>query len=70
VTPTTAYLGALYEKNVTTGVMTTYYCAGNQRVATPAPHLQCAAGAGVRQAGAAYYLHGDHPSLRSGQAFV
>ena len=35
---TTVYVGAIYEKNVTTGVTTTYYFAGAQRLATPALH--------------------------------
>jgi len=43
----TVYVGAMYEKNVTTGVTTTYYYAGSQRVA-------------LRQGGVLYYLHGDH----------
>ena len=44
---TMAYLGAHYEKNVTTGVTTTYYYAGSTRVA-------------MRQGSTVYYLHGDH----------
>ncbi len=43
----TVYVGAMYEKNVTTGVTTTYYYAGSQRVA-------------MRQGGVLYYLQGDH----------
>ena len=43
----TVYVGAMYEKNVTTGVTTTYYYAGSTRVA-------------MRQAGVVSYLHGDH----------
>jgi RHS repeat-associated protein len=37
----------MYEKNVTTGVTTTYYYAGATRVA-------------MRQGGVLYYLHADH----------
>jgi RHS repeat-associated protein len=44
---TTAYVGNHYEVNLTTGVTTSYYYAGNQRVA-------------MRQAGVVSYLHGDH----------
>ena len=43
---TTAYLGAHYEKNVTTGVTTTYYYAGSTRVA-------------MRQGSMVSYLHAD-----------
>jgi RHS repeat-associated protein len=46
-TITTAYVGAHFEKNVTTGVTTTYYYAGATRVA-------------MRQGSSVYYLHGDH----------
>ena len=42
----TVYVGAIYEKNVTTGVTTTYYYAGSQRVA-------------MRQGNVVSYLHGD-----------
>jgi RHS repeat-associated protein len=44
---TTVYVGAIYEKNLTTGVTTTYYFAGGQRVA-------------LRQGGALSYLVADH----------
>ena len=43
----TVYLGAIYEKNLTTGVTTTYYLAGGQRLA-------------LRQGGTLYYLVMDH----------
>jgi hypothetical protein len=35
---TTIYIGAVYEKNTSTGEVTTYYFAGSQRIATPALH--------------------------------
>lgn len=54
---TTVYIGALFEKNVSTGVVTTYYFAGGQRVA-------------MRQGGVLYYLHGDHPRLRGGRLWA
>jgi len=44
---TTIYIGARYEKNVTTGVATGYYYAGGRRVA-------------LRQGGVVYYLLTDH----------
>gem|GEM_PF-6638408 len=44
---TTIYIGAHYEKNVTTGVATGYYYAGGRRVA-------------MRQGGVVYYLLTDH----------
>ncbi len=46
---TTIYIGAHYEKNITTGVATSYYYAGGTRVA-------------LRQGGVVYYLLGDHLS--------
>jgi len=44
---TTIYIGAHYEKNITTGVATSYYYAGGRRVA-------------MRQGGVVYYLLTDH----------
>ena len=44
---TTIYVGNHYEKNITTGVATSYYYAGGRRVA-------------MRQGGVVYYLLGDH----------
>jgi len=44
---TTIYIGAHYEKNITTGVATGYYYAGGRRVA-------------LRQGGVVYYLLTDH----------
>ncbi len=44
---TTIYIGAHYEKNITTGVATGYYYAGGRRVA-------------MRQGGVVYYLLTDH----------
>jgi RHS repeat-associated protein len=44
---TTIYIGAIYEKNLTTGEMTTYYFAGSQRVA-------------MRQGAMFYYFLADH----------
>ena len=49
---TTIYVGALYEKNVTTGVTTTYYFAESQRLA-------------LRQGGTVYFLLGDHLGITS-----
>jgi RHS repeat-associated protein len=43
----TIYLGALYEKNLTTATEVSYYFAGAQRIA-------------MRQGGVLYYLAGDH----------
>ena len=44
---TTVYVGGYFEKNVTTGAVTSYYYAGGQRIA-------------VRAGGVVYWLHGDH----------
>jgi RHS repeat-associated protein len=44
---TTIYLGAIYEKNLSTGEVTTYYFAGSQRVA-------------MRKGGNLYYFVTDH----------
>jgi|GEM_PF-1806039 len=59
---TAIYIGAHYEKNITTGVATGYYYAGGRRVA-------------MRQGGVVYYLLGDHLSstvkvLNSGGSWV
>jgi len=48
---TTVYVGAHYEKNVTTGVVTKYYYLGSQRVA-------------MRVGGTPTWIHGDHGSRR------
>ena len=50
---TTYYVGQYYQKEGT--VVTKCYYAGAERVA-------------MRQGGVLYYIFGDHPSLRSGQA--
>ena len=57
VSGTVAYVEPHYEVNTTTGITTSYYYFGSQRVA-------------MRQGNAVWWLHGDHPSLRSGQAWV
>ena len=44
---TTVYVGALFEKNLTTNVATSYYLANGQPVA-------------LRQNTTVSYLHGDH----------
>jgi RHS repeat-associated protein len=46
-TVTTVYVGAYFEKNLSTGVTTSYYYAGSTRVA-------------MRKGGVVSYLHGDH----------
>jgi YD repeat-containing protein len=43
----TVYVGAYFEKNLSTGVTTSYYYAGSTRVA-------------MRKGGVVSYLHGDH----------
>jgi uncharacterized protein RhaS with RHS repeats len=43
----TVYIGAYFEKNLSTGVTTNYYYAGGTRVAK-------------RSGGVVTYLHGDH----------
>ncbi len=48
------FVGNYYE--VTDGVVTKYYFAGSQRIATLAPH----ASAGVRKNGTLYFILGDH----------
>jgi uncharacterized protein RhaS with RHS repeats len=52
---TTIYIGALYEKNITTGEVTTYYFAGAQRVAMR------------KNGGAPTWFIADHPRLREGK---
>jgi RHS repeat-associated protein len=47
ITQTVVYLGPAYEVNATTGVTTSYYFFGGQRVA-------------MRQGAVVYWLHGDH----------
>ena len=51
---TTYFVGNYYE--VTDGVVTKYYYAGIQRIATLAPH----ASAGVRKNNMLYFILGDH----------
>jgi len=48
------FVGNYYE--VTDGVVTKYYYAGTQRIATLAPH----ASAGVRKNNTLYFILGDH----------
>jgi YD repeat-containing protein len=50
---TTAFVGGHYEKVSNVVTPTKYYALGGKRVA-------------VRNASGLYYLHGDHPSTRSG----
>jgi len=47
ITQVVVYLGPVYEVNATTGVTTSYYFFGGQRVA-------------MRQGAVVYWLHGDH----------
>jgi hypothetical protein len=49
---TTIYLGAIYEKNLSTSEVTTYYFAGSQRVA-------------MRNASGLYYFVADHTAQRA-----
>jgi YD repeat-containing protein len=50
---TTAYVGGHYEKVSNVVTPTKYFMLGGKRIA-------------VRNASGLYYLHGDHPSTRSG----
>jgi hypothetical protein len=50
---TTAYVGGHYEKVSNVVTPTKYYMLSGKRIA-------------VRNASGLYYLHGDHPSTRSG----
>ena len=49
---TTVYIGAIYEKNLSTSEVTTYYFAGSQRVA-------------MRKGGTLSYFVADHPAQRA-----
>jgi len=51
---TTVYVGAIYEQNLSTGVMRTYYFAGSQRVA-------------VREGATLTFIIDDHPRPRGGK---
>jgi hypothetical protein len=53
---TTLYVGDHYEKNLSSGVVTKYYYAGGWRVA-------------LRDNQGVKFLHADHPSASSGQAW-
>ncbi len=51
---TTVYVGPHYEKNLTTGVVTTYYYLGSQRVA-------------IRVGSVVSWIHGDHGLATAGK---